>query len=105
LTFSKSEIPDAKRFWSLTAYIPPGVTLVPNPARKYLVARYTPGLKTNSDGSITIYVAPRQPPGTRRANWLPVPRGPFSLLLRVYGPEGNSSGTYLPPPIKPYGQF
>jgi hypothetical protein len=105
LTFSKSEIPDATRFWSLTAYIPPGVMLVPNAARKYVVARYSPALQTNSDGSITIYIAPRQPPGTPRANWLPVPRGPFPLLLRVYGPEGNISGTYLPPPIKACGQF
>jgi hypothetical protein len=105
LTFSKDQIPDAQRFWSLTAYIPPGVTLVPNAARKWVVAGYTPGLKTNRDGSITIYIAPRQPVGAPRANWLPVPSGPFSLLLRVYGPQGNTSGTYSPPPIKPYGQF
>jgi hypothetical protein len=97
LTFSKSEIPDATRFWSLTAYIPPGVTLVPNAARKYVVARYTPALQTNSDGSITTYIAPRQPPGTPRANWLPVPRGPFSLLLRVCGPEGNTAALIFRP--------
>ena len=30
LTFAANEIPQAKRFWSLTAYIPPGITLVPN---------------------------------------------------------------------------
>lgn len=105
LTFSKSQIPDAKRFWSLTAYIPPAVELVPNRARKYAVASYTPRLKTKRDGSVTIYIAPKRPPGAPRANWLPVPKGPFSLLLRVYGPTGNTSGTYLPPPIKAYGQL
>ena len=105
LTFSKDQIPDAKRFWSLTAYIPPGVTLVPNAANKYVVAGYTPGLVTNADGSITIYIAPSKPIGAPAANWLPVPSGPFSLLLRVYGPDGNTSGTYSPPPIKPYGRF
>jgi hypothetical protein len=33
--------------------------------------------------------------------WLPVPRGPFSLVLRVYGPEGNTSpgSAYIPPKI------
>jgi hypothetical protein len=38
------------------------------------------------------------------ANWLPVSRGPFSLVLRVYGPEGNTSpgNKYLPPKILPY---
>ena len=34
LTFAKDQIPQAKRFWSLTAYIPDGVTLFPNPANK-----------------------------------------------------------------------
>lgn len=30
LTFTKKEIPQASRFWSLTAYLPRGNTLVPN---------------------------------------------------------------------------
>jgi hypothetical protein len=103
LTFAKDQIPQAQRFWSLTAYIPDGVTLFPNPANKYLVGSYTPGLRTNSDGSITIYIQPAPPIPARRANWLPVPKGPFSLLLRVYGPEGPR--TYVPPMISPYGSF
>lgn len=106
LTFTKSELPDAKRFWSLTAYIPPGITLVPNSANKYVVASYTPGLRRNPNGSITIYIQHDPPPGPLMANWLPTPNGPFSLLLRVYGPEGGTSpGRYTPPPIKPYGIF
>lgn len=105
LTFPKAEIPDAKRFWSLTAYIPPGITLVPNSANKYVVASYTPGLRTNRDGSITIYIQPTRPVASRVANWLPVPKGPFSLLLRVYGPTGNTAGNYVPPPILAYGKF
>jgi hypothetical protein len=105
LTFPKADIPDAKRFWSLTAYIPPGITLVPNSANKYVVGSYTRGLRTNRDGSITIYIQPTRPIASRVANWLPVPKGPFSLLLRVYGPTGNTSGNYLPPPILAYGKF
>ena len=34
LTFSKKQIPQANRFWSLTAYLPRGNTLVPNAARR-----------------------------------------------------------------------
>ena len=101
LTFSPAQIPQAMRFWSLTAYIPRGMTLVPNPAAKYLVASYTPGLLRNRNGSITIYIQ-ATPPGSRlMPNWLPVPRGPFSLVLRVYGPEGNTSpgSAYIPPKI------
>lgn len=103
LTFTKKQIPQADRFWSLTAYLPRGNTLVPNAARKYEVARFTPGLVTNPDGSITIYIQTTPPPAALRPNWLPVPRGPFDLLLRVYGPEGNTSpgANYLPPMIQP----
>lgn len=106
LTFTKAQIPQAKRFWSLTAYIPPGITLVPNPARKYVVASYTPHLQTSRDGSITINLQPTPPANPAlRANWLPIPRGSFSLLLRVYGPEGNTAPgtTYTPPKITTIG--
>jgi hypothetical protein len=103
LTFAANQIPQADRFWSLTAYLPRGNTLVPNAARKYEVARFTPGLVTNHDGSITIYIQTTPPPAALRHNWLPIPRGPFDLLLRVYGPEGNTSPgvKYTPPKIQP----
>jgi hypothetical protein len=103
LTFAKNQIPQADRFWSLTAYLPRGNTLVPNAAGKYEVARFTPGLVTNPDGSITIYLQATPPRPALRPNWLTVPRGPFDLLLRVYGPEGNTSpgANYTPPKIQP----
>ena len=47
LTFTANQLPDAKRFWSLTAYTPGIIELIRNPADKYLVARYTPGLVYN----------------------------------------------------------
>ena len=96
LTFPAGEIPQAKRFWSLTAYVPGTIELVPNRADKYLVASYTPGLVTNPDGSITIYMAPTQPAGVPMANWLPVPRGHFSVILRAYGPTGNTAARATP---------
>jgi hypothetical protein len=103
LTFAKNQIPQADRFWSLTAYLPRGNTLVPNAARKYEVARFTPGLVTSPNGSITIYIQTTPPPAALRPNWLPIPRGPFDLLLRVYGPDGNTSpgAKYIPPKIQP----
>jgi hypothetical protein len=102
LTFSKDQIPQAERFWSLTAYLPRGMTLVPNLARRYVVAGYTPGLVTNPNGSITIYIQATPPARGVMANWLPVPRGPFCLVLRVYGPEGNTSpgANYVPPKVQ-----
>ncbi len=102
LRFSPDQIPQADRFWSLTAYIPRGMTLVPNRAAKYLVASYTPGLLPARDGSITIYIQATPPAPALMPYWLPVPRGPFSLVLRVYGPEGNTSpgSKYVPPKIR-----
>lgn len=103
LTFSKKQIPQASRFWSLTAYLPRGNTLVPNAARKYEVAKFTPHLVTNPNGSITIYLQSTPPAAALRPNWLPIPRGPFDVLLRVYGPQGNTSpgAKYIPPKIQP----
>lgn len=102
LTIPKTKIPEAKRFWSITAYTPNSVELVRNDAHKYEIASYTPGLHYDGDGSLSIYMANERPAGTPAANWLPVPSGPFNVMLRVYGPEGSvAENTYVPPGIQP----
>jgi len=99
ITFAKGQQPEYERFWSMTAYTPEYIELVPNELNKYVVASYTPGLVTAEDGSVTIYVQ-ADSPKTENANWLPVPKGHFSLLFRVYGPQGSAlAGTYVPPKI------
>lgn len=101
LTFPHGHIPEAKRFWSVTAYLAGSITLVPNKINKYLVASYTPGLTKNKNGSLSIHIQPEKPPNIPIANWLPCPRGQFNLMLRVYGPEGSvANDTYIPPAIK-----
>jgi hypothetical protein len=99
IQFAKDALPEYQRFWSMTAYTPEYIELVPNALDKYVVASYTPGLVTAEDGSVTIYVQADQPKANT-ANWLPVPKGHFSLLFRVYGPQGTAlAGTYVPPKI------
>ena len=99
IQFAKTELPEYKRFWSMTAYTPEYIELVPNALDKYVVASYTPGLVTADDGSVTIYVQ-ADVPKMNTTNWLPVPKGHFSLLFRVYGPLGSAlAGTYVPPKI------
>jgi hypothetical protein len=101
LTFPSGSIPPPTRFWSLTAYTPESITLVENAANKYVVASYTPGLQSNPDGSLSIYLAAGLPPGVPEANWLPVPQGPFNVVLRFYGPTGSvADNMYLPPAIQ-----
>jgi hypothetical protein len=100
LKFAKPDIPQAKRFWSLTAYTPQSIELIRNDARQYHIASYSPGLKYNPDGSVSIYMAKKRPMGVPVANWLPVAAGPFNVMLRVYGPEGIvAKGDYVPPGI------
>jgi hypothetical protein len=112
MTIPKADIPQARRFWSVTAYVPPAPSLVPGTTPngnngQGNVASYTPGLQRNKDGSITIYIQPNRPViPSRRPNWVRVPPdGPFSIVLRVYGPEGNTApGTlYIPAEIRPLG--
>jgi hypothetical protein len=97
LTFQQGQQPMVKRFWSVTAYLPVSIELVPNLAQKYVVASYTPELVTAADGSVTIVMAAERPDGVPAPNWLPIPKGPFNILLRAYGPE--NADTYVPPPI------
>jgi hypothetical protein len=98
LTFRKGQVPTAKRFWSVTAYTPQAIELIPNRADKYEVASYTPGLHYNNDGSLTIYISRTRPRGVPMANWLPVWRVKFNLMLRIYGTT-DSAKTYVPPAI------
>jgi len=104
LTFPKGQLPEAMRFWSVTAYTPEAIELVDNPADKYAVASYTPGLQPNpntEDGPLSIYMARQLPAGVPIANWLPIPPGAFNIMLRVYGPEGSvADNTYVPPGIQ-----
>ena len=100
LTFPAGQLPDAKLFWSLTAYTPDAIELVPNPENKYLVASYTDGLTYNGDGSLTVYLSQHPPAHAPEGNWLPVPSGKFNIVLRVYGPQGDvADNTYVPPGI------
>ena len=102
LTFAKSQIPATQRFWSVTAYTPDALELIPNKLNKYGVASYTPGLQYNKkNGSVSIYMAVAQPKGVPVSNWLPIRNGVFMLGLRDYGPQGSVlANTYTPPSVK-----
>jgi hypothetical protein len=71
---------------------------------RLVVASYKPGLQTNADGSLSVYMALELLEGVPEANWLPVPLGPFNIMLRVYGPDGSvADNTYVPPGIARLG--
>ena len=58
----------------------------PIPAN-YSIGSTTDGLKTDADGSITIYIQHENPGADKQSNWLPAPAAEFNLTMRLYGAE------------------
>jgi hypothetical protein len=59
-----------------------------------------PELKRDADGGITLYVQHDSPGGDREPNWLPAPKGPFRMFLRIYWPKPEAlDGTWKQPPL------
>jgi hypothetical protein len=89
-------------FWSITLYNAAGF-LVANPISRYSIGDQAPGLVRGAGGSLTIVVSASRP---REAgvNWLPAPKGAFSLALRVYDPApAVLDGSWSPPLIRAIG--
>ncbi|MEU9089343.1 DUF1254 domain-containing protein [Streptomyces sp. NPDC048428] len=86
--FPAGQLPPARFFWSATMYRLPERLLVANPADRYSIGDRTPGLVYDEDGGLTLYVRKDRPDDPKQAaNWLPAPDGPFTIAVRVYGPE------------------
>lgn len=100
VTFAKGALPPVKGFWSLTLYNEQHF-FYPNKLGRYSLGTKNKQLKTNADGSLTIYVQNQSPGADKEANWLPAPEGDFSIYIRAYWPEAAVvNGTWTPPTIK-----
>jgi len=98
LHFDKGATPPADAFWSVTLYDNEGYQ-VANPLNRFAVSSWMP-LKYNADGSLDLYFQNESPGADKEANWLPSPKGPFNLLLRVYAPRSEAlTGQWNPPPV------
>jgi hypothetical protein len=96
--------PPVDAFWSLTMYDTPEFYLVANPIDRYSIGDRTPGLKTDTNGSITIYMQKDSPGPDKEPNWLPTPDGDFRPVMRMYQPKkAVLDGSYVLPPIKKVG--
>jgi hypothetical protein len=60
--------------------------LVANPLNRYSIGDRTPGLHTDADGSVTIYLQAAAPGPGKEASWLPTPAGAFRPVMRRYQP-------------------
>jgi hypothetical protein len=98
LHFSKADTPPANAFWSVTLYDNDGFQ-VANPLNRFAVSSWMP-FKYNADGSLDLYFQNESPGSDREANWLPAPKGPFNLTMRIYSPRSEAlTGKWNPPPV------
>ncbi|MFE5393587.1 DUF1254 domain-containing protein [Streptomyces sp. NPDC056568] len=99
--FPADALPPARFFWSATMYALPSRLLAANPIDRYSIGDRTPALHYADDGSLTLHVQKEQPEDpAQAANWLPAPDGPFSVIIRMYGPgPAVLDGSWTLPPL------
>jgi hypothetical protein len=98
LHFDKGATPPASAFWSVTLYDKEGYQIA-NPLNRFALSRWMP-FQFNSDGSLDLYIQNESPGEDKEANWLPAPKGPFNLTMRLYAPKSEALiGRWTPPPV------
>ena len=96
--FDKGTMPPVEAFWSITLYDPQGFQVV-NSLNRFAVSSWMP-FKYNPDGSLDLYFQNESPGGDKEANWLPAPKAPFNLTMRLYAPKSDAlTGKWNPPPV------
>ncbi len=101
LRFAPGQLPPANAFWSLTMYELPSSLLVANQLNRYLInSPMLPDLKQDADGGLTLYVQHESPGKDKETNWLPAPKGPFFMAMRLYWPKPEAlEGKWKQPPL------
>jgi hypothetical protein len=98
LHFDKGMTPPASAFWSVTLYDQEGYQ-VANPLNRFAISSWMP-LRFNPDGSLDLYFQNESPGADKEGNWLPAPKGPFNLTMRLYAPRSEALiGQWNPPPV------
>ena len=102
LRFAPGQLPPVNAFWSLTMYEEPASLLVANPINRYLVnSPMLPQFKRDADDGLTLIIQNESPGKDKEANWLPAPKGAFSMIMRLYWPKAEATeGKWTAPPLK-----
>jgi len=100
VTFKTGELPPVNGFWSLTMYNEHHL-FHPNELNRYSLGTKNKTLKYADDGSLTLYVGNTNPGKNKESNWVPAPKGEFSIYIRAYwGKKGITEGTWVPPEVE-----
>lgn len=98
LHFEKDELPPVDAFWSVTLYDGNGFQ-VANPLNRFAVSSWMP-FQRNADGSLDLYFQSESPGKDKEWNWLPAPKGPYNLTMRLYAPQASAlTGKWNPPAV------
>jgi hypothetical protein len=98
LHFDRRALPPVDAFWSVTLYDPQGYQ-VASALNRFALSSWMP-FKYDPDGSLTLYMQHENPGRDKEANWLPAPKGPFNLTMRLYAPKSEAlTGKWDPPPV------
>ncbi len=98
LHFEKDQIPPVNAFWSVTLYDQDGFQ-VPNALNRFAVSSWMP-FAFNADGSLDLHFQNESPGKDKEVNWLPAPKGPFNLTMRLYAPKSDAlTGRWNPPAV------
>ena len=101
LSFKKGNLPPVESFWSFTVFDGETHLQVDNPLTGYQVdSPALSDLKMGMDGGLTLYIQNESPGEGMLSNWLPAPKGPFYVVLRLYWPkEEVLNGSWTAPAI------
>jgi hypothetical protein len=99
LHLEKGKLLPVDAFWSMTAYDADGY-FMPNTLKRQALGDRDQ-LAVNADGSLDLVIQSDSPGPGKEANWLPVAKAPFTLMLRLYWPKSEVlDGAWTPPPVR-----
>ena len=97
--FDADQLPPVDAFWSVTMYDAQGFQTA-NELDRFAIGDRD-DLSYNPDGSLDLYIGHDNPGHDQVANWLPAPRGPLGVTMRLYAPRPQViSGEWNPPPVR-----
>ncbi len=99
LHFEADELPPVGAFWSVTMYDEDGFQAA-NPINRFAIGDRDE-LTFGADGSLDLYLQHEKPGGGKESNWVPAPRGPLGVTMRLYAPEPQVlDGRWVPPAVR-----